>query len=154
MLKQVLQPSASYFDISDNRYPKAAGSPAVSCRCPFFAAGRAVAGGQHTSAPAFTRVSMISGTSLILAPETVVMTTERMPARLMHPIFSSVQSKEPGLRNQSCVSRMPSRESWYFRQPYPFRRMQTSSVRWNGLPRMAKGMSCSFKSASSRQKSG
>ena len=84
----------------------------------------------------------------------VVMTTERMPARLMHPIFSSVQSKEPGLRNQSCVSRMPSRESWYFRQPYPFRRMQTSSVRWNGLPRMAKGMSCSFKSASSRQKSG
>ena len=45
------------------------------------------------------------------------MTTERMPARLMQPIFSKVVSKLPGLRNQSWVSRRPSMDSWYFSQP-------------------------------------
>lgn len=44
--------------------------------------------------------------------------TERIPAFLIHCIFSSVQLKEPGLRNQSCV--FPYRQGTFdiFRSPY------------------------------------
>ena len=65
----------------------------------------------------------------MFVPETVVMITLRIPARLMQPIFSSVMAKLPGLRNQSCVFSMPSKESWYFSQPSAFSRRQTSSSR-------------------------
>ena len=90
----------------------------------------------------------------MLVPETVVMITARMPARLRQAIFSKVQSKLPGLRNQSWVSRRPSRDSWYFSQPHSFSRPHTSSFRWNGLPRMVKGMRRSFISPSRPQKLG
>ena len=43
-------------------------------------------------APAATTASMMPGTSSMFVPETVVITTLRMPARLMQAIFSSVQS--------------------------------------------------------------
>lgn len=42
---------------------------------------------------------MMPGTSSMCLPETVVMTTERMPARLMQPIFSKVVSKLLIMRN-------------------------------------------------------
>ena len=90
----------------------------------------------------------------MLTPDTVVIITARIPAFLMQDIFSRVQSKLPGLRNQSWVSRRPSRESWYFSQPHSFSRRHTSSSRWKGLPRMVKGILFSFISPSRSQKLG
>ena len=46
----------------------------------------------NTFAPAFTTSSMIPGTSIRFVLDTVVMITLRIPARLIHPIFSNVQS--------------------------------------------------------------
>ena len=61
--------------------------------------------------------------------DTVVITAQRMPARRMTAIFSIVVSNEPGLRMASCVSRIPSMESWYLSHPYAFSFRHTSSVR-------------------------
>ena len=45
----------------------------------------------------------------MLVPDTVGITTLRIPAFLMQETFSSVWSKELRLRNQSWVLRIPSK---------------------------------------------
>ena len=73
--------------------------------------------------------SMSCGKSPIFALETVDIIAQYIPAFFIQSIFSRVVSNEPGLRNMSWVSRIPSRESWYFTQPCSRSFRHTSSLR-------------------------